>query len=288
MSAATLEIGGLAFRLEGGDGVERAMHLPGMAAFVANGGGTMLTMTMDADCGMPADGRVLHTFAILENTAECRFEVDAEGVYRYVFSTGGVLRIDPRRDGHAECTAIGSPDVLRFAIWLAYGMMAARHGRLPIHASAVVHRGSAVLCLGESGTGKSTHTRLWLNNIPHCHLLNDDSPIVAVTTREVVAYGSPWSGKSHCYRAESHPVAAFLRLEQRPRNAIRRLPTLEAFGAVQPSLPPAMSHDEHLLDMQADIASGILSTTPVYRLGCRPDADAARLSHNTIYGNDND
>ena len=270
--------------LEGGDSVRRAMELAGMVEFVGDGGDKTLTLRLDADIAADTECRVLHRFPILDQTGECRFEVDGEGVYRYTFSSGGILRIDPRRADEAECTTMASRDELRFAIWLAYGMMAAKYGRLPIHSATVVHQGRAVLCLGESGTGKSTHTRLWLNNIPQCHLLNDDSPIIAATAEGTVVYGSPWSGKTHCYRPECYPVAAFVRLEQRPANTILRLPTLKAFGAVQPSLPPSMARDERTLDTLVDIVSRIIATTPVYRLGCLPDADAAHLCHDTIFG----
>ena len=285
MSGATLSIGGLHLRLEGGDSVSMALSLPGFGAFISEGDG--MTLVMDATINMP-ECRVLHRFSVVDGREECSFMVDDDNVYYYTYSGGGTLRIDPRTPDCAECSPMQSPDKLRFALWLAYCMMGASHGRLPIHSSSVVHRGRAVLCLGESGTGKSTHTRLWLENIPHCHLLNDDSPILAVEDGTVSVYGSPWSGKTHCYRQERYPVAALLRLSQRPENTIRLLPIVEAFTALQPSLPPAMAHDGRTLDMLVNFSSQVISATPVYHLGCRPDAEAAHLSHNTIYGNDND
>lgn len=282
MNSALLDIGGMTLRLEGDGSVPVVMALPGMSTFACTDGEPALHLSLDADIELP-ECRLLHRFDILEGSSECRFMVDAEGTYYYCFDEGELLRIDPRRKGYAECTALDLPEKLRFAIWLAYSMMAVDYGRLPIHSSTVVHDGRAVLCLGESGTGKSTHTRLWLNNIPQCHLLNDDSPILAATQEGAMVYGSPWSGKTHYYLQERYPVAALLRLEQRPQNVIHRLPTLEAFGAVQPSLPPSMAHDEHTLDALVSFASRIITTTPVYRLGCLPDADAAHLSHSTIY-----
>ena len=140
-----------------------------------------------------------------------------------------------------------------------------------------------MLCLAESGTGKSTHTRLWLENIPGTYLLNDDSPIVAVEEGVVVVYGSPWSGKTPCYRQECVPVAALLRLEQKPENNIRQLGTVEAFTALQPSCPPCLMKDDPLQDALVDFVGRVIERVPAYRLGCRPDAEAARLSHDTIF-----
>ena len=287
MNEARLDIGALTLRVEGGKGVQSVMAMPGMAVFACDSEPT-ITLTLDADIVPPAECRVLHRFEIADGNAECCFSIDAEGVYYYSFSFGGLLRIDPRTPDRAQCSSIGNPHVLRFAVWLAYSMMGAAHGRVPIHSSTVAHRGRAVLCLGESGIGKSTHTRLWLNNIPDCHLLNDDSPILAITPDGVEVYGSPWSGKTHCYRHEHYPVAAFLRLKQRPQNSITRLPVLEAFSALQPSLPPAMAHDELLLDKHVEMVSHMVATTPVFLMGCLPDAEAAQMSHNAIFRhNDN-
>ena len=49
-----------------------------------------------------------------------------------------------------------------------------------IHTSTIVYKGKAMLALGESGTGKSTHTRLICEHHKEAQLLNDDSPIVRI------------------------------------------------------------------------------------------------------------
>ncbi len=286
MTDATLVIGGLALRLDGSTSVATVMALPGMRTFVLRTAATpRLHFEFDATPDMSAI-RELHHFEVLDGAAECLFGVDADGVYHYRFGDSREVRFDPRRPDEAAITVMGNPCLLRFAMWLAYCMTGVAHGRLPIHSSVVICDGRAVMCLGESGTGKSTHTRLWLDNIPGTHLLNDDSPIMAVR-REGPAevYGSPWSGKTHCYRQEHYPVAALLRLEQKSENTIRPLSTLEAFAALQPSCPPAMAHDERCLDMVVRFVGHAIGGAPSYRLGCLPNAAAARLSHTTIYGN---
>ena len=285
MSSATLLVGGLTLGLDGAASVEVAMRLPGMAPFAVRGStAQQIAFSLDATPDT-VPMRELHRFAILDGAEPCRFGIDSNGVYHYRFRSGEEVRFDPRTPDSAHITAMDSPAKLHFALWLAYCMTGASHGRLPVHASVVVCDSRAVLCLGESGTGKSTHTRLWLENIADTYLLNDDSPIVAAR-REGAAevFGSPWSGKTPCYRAEHHPVAALLRLEQRPENSIRRLRGLEAIAALQPSCPPAMAHDERCLDMVGHFVGAVVGGTPVYRLGCLPNADAALLSHATIYG----
>ena len=279
---SVLNIGGMALGLEGGDSVQLAMALPGMTEFVASVE-PEVQVRLDARLSLP-QCRLLHRFDIADGNAMCRFGVDADGAYWYDFDAGRLLRFDPRSPDVVMLTTMTDASVLRFALWSAYGMLGLRRHRVPVHSSVVVCDGRAVMCLGESGTGKSTHTRLWLENIQGTHLLNDDSPILAVEEGGVVVYGSPWSGKTHCYRQECVPVAALLRLEQKPENSIRRLGVIESFAALQPSCPPCMARDERLMDSLVGFISDVIQRVPVYRMGCMPNAEAAQLSHKTIFG----
>lgn len=287
MAEATLHIGGHGLHLCGGDTVATAMSFPGMRVFVVKPCPCDMEVRLDSTLTLP-ECRWLHEFEIVDGHQQCRFGVDGDGTYYYTFDRNGLLRY---REGEGvDIDMNDNPAALRFALWTAYAMMGARLGAVPVHSSVVVAtppagaEPQAVMCLGESGTGKSTHTRLWLENIEGAHLLNDDSPIVSLIGDEVRVFGSPWSGKTHCYLQESHPIAGFLRLEQRKENTIRRLGVVESFTALQPSCPPAMAKDEHCMDLLVNFVSNVIERVPVYRMGCLPDADAARLSHKTLMG----
>ena len=177
-----------------------------------------------------------------------------------------------------------STSLYRFAMWIGLGLMVAPYDTVAIHSSCIVYRNKAVLFLGESGTGKSTHTRLWRENIEGTFLLNDDSPLLRIEDGKVWAYGSPWSGKTPCYKQERYELAACVRLSQAPYNKIQKLPILQAYGAIHPSFPPAFAYDETLYDHISRIISHLLSTVPVYHLACLPDREAALLSCSTIFG----
>ena len=110
--------------------------------------------------------------------------------------------------------------ILSSMLRIAFAQAVILREGLSIHASAVVSDGKAYLFLGKSGTGKSTHARLWLKNIPGSHLLNDDNPAVRLIDGSPVAFGTPWSGKTPCYRDESAPVGGFVRLRQGRRRHI--------------------------------------------------------------------
>lgn len=279
----SLSIGGFGLHLCGSGNLAMAMEIPGMREFEQPSALPDMEVRLDSELSRPSC-RLLHQFDIADGQALCRFGINPEGVYYYSFGNEGVLRYDERNPARVDISTMHSPSLLRFALWTAYAMMGIRKGSAPVHSSIVVCNGQAVMCLGESGTGKSTHTRLWLENIHGTHLLNDDSPIVSLRNGEVKVYGSPWSGKTHCYLPESHPIAGFLRLEQKPENSIRRIEKIEAFTALQPSCPPALAKEERCMDLLVQFVSDIIQRVPVYRMGCLPDAAAAQMSHNTIIG----
>lgn len=172
----------------------------------------------------------------------------------------------------------------RFTLWIAYGMATSQLNTIAVHTSTITYQGRNVLFLGESGTGKSTHTRLWRENIPGATLLNDDSPILRVIDGEAWIYGSPWSGKTPCYKNERYPLAACVRLSQAPENKIRRLRLVEAYAAIHPSCPPDFAYDEYLYDGISRTLSQMLKVVPCYHLACLPNAEAAQLSCQTVFG----
>ena len=141
----------------------------------------------------------------------------------------------------------------------------------------------AILFLGESGTGKSTHTRLWREHIAGAVLLNDDSPIIRIENGKAYAYGSPWSGKTPCYKQEQYELKGCVRLSHAPYNAIKKLSVLQGYGAIHPSCPPEFAYDDTLYDLVSEVISGILSAVPCYHLACLPDKDAALLSCQTLF-----
>lgn len=185
---------------------------------------------------------------------------------------------------NAGLNGICNPSFLRFGMWFAIGIAAAKHQTAAIHSSVIIANNEAVMFLGESGTGKSTHTRLWRENIEGATLLNDDSPFLRIKDGKAIVYGSPWSGKTPCYKSESHPLRAIVRLSQAPRNAMRKLRGAQAIGALLPSMPPAFAFDKELEARMIDILSATITNVAAYHLECLPNAEAAHLAYNTIFG----
>lgn len=283
MATAILSIGGIGVTLTGSANVALAMRLPGMTVFEQRKSTTDgIVIRLDEQVPLPPC-RWLYTYNLDASGAKCHFGVGDDGCHYHVFGASVVMRHDSCEPDTVVCSTVDDAVLLRYVLWTAYGIAALHRCAVPVHSSVVVCDGKAVLCLGESGTGKSTHTRLWRENIAGSFLLNDDSPIVRAEDDGIYAYGSPWSGKTPCFRQERYPMAALLRIVQRPENTIKHLGIVEAFAALQPSCPPVLAHDEGCMDMTVDFISKVVGAVPVFRLGCLPDAAAAHLSHDTIF-----
>lgn len=171
---------------------------------------------------------------------------------------------------------------LNNTLMLSYAFAAADRQTLLMHASVIRQGGRGYLMTAPSGTGKSTHTRLWYDNIPGCDLMNDDNPVVRIwPDGRVIVYGSPWSGKTPCYRNIQAPVGAIVRIQQRPENSIRQLRPMDAFSMLLPQMS-SMKWDARVHRGVCDSIAQLVRLCRIYELGCLPDAEAARLCYETV------
>lgn len=170
---------------------------------------------------------------------------------------------------------------LNNALMMTYAFASADQYTMLMHASVIRHQGKGYLMTAPSGTGKSTHTRLWYDNIPACDLMNDDNPVVRIVDGQAIVYGSPWSGKTRCYRNIQAPVGGIVRIQQRPENSIRTLSPLEAFSNLLPAISN-MKWDKRVYKGICDGIAELVRLCGMYELGCLPDAAAAHLCHDTI------
>ena len=248
------------------------------------------------------EGEVLFSFVEGDDAPEmCRalYEFSYEDIIG-VFGRhehGYMLSLKPEGEASLDlwCRA-GEKDVMisgnmsgmlvKYALWIGLGLMTAPYDTVAVHSSCIVCQDKAVLFLGESGTGKSTHTRLWQENIEGAFLLNDDSPLLRFEDGKVWAYGSPWSGKTPCYKQERYELKACVRLSQAGHNKITRLEMLEAYGAIHPSCPPAFAYDGPLYDNISSLIGKLLMCVPFYHLECLPDGDAARVAFSAVFDAD--
>ncbi len=178
----------------------------------------------------------------------------------------------------AVCSPIAA--VRDFAInnatMLLFAFTALKYKALELHASVVVKDEKGYLFLGKSGTGKSTHSRMWLEAFEDAWLLNDDNPVVRIEDDGVWVYGSPWSGKTPCYKNARARVGAFVRLHQAPQNSITKARPSKAYVEIYGSCS-GLKFTEAARDELYEVIRKVIEAVPVWELDCLPNHDAAYL-----------
>ncbi len=168
------------------------------------------------------------------------------------------------------------------ALMIMFALAAADKDTVLFHAAVVSYKDKAYMFLGPSGTGKSTHARLWLRYIEGTALVNDDNPVVRIGQGgAATVYGSPWSGKTPCYRNVSYQLGAIVRLSQAPYNKIQLLSGLDAYVTLMESIS-GKRWDKRIADGLHKTENALASTVHTWHLECLPDEEAARICSETI------
>ena len=151
------------------------------------------------------------------------------------------------------------------------------------HGSVIAVDGQAYLFTAKSGTGKSTHTRLWRQLLgDRAVMVNDDKPLLRVGEKEVTVYGTPYNGKHNLGCNMSVPLKAVCILTRAAENSIVRISKQEAYAMLlqqvfRPRDPAVMQKTLRLIDRLA-------AQTALYRLGCNMEPEAAEVAFNGMKG----
>ena len=139
---------------------------------------------------------------------------DAVFEFRWAGRTAGWLVCSAGyRQGTLYLSGFQAKGAVDNALMVMFAMASSCMGTALFHSATVSLDGKGYMFLGKSGTGKSTHARLWLQNIPGTELMNDDNPAVRIKADgTAVVYGTPWSGKTPCYRNISAPIGGIVLL----------------------------------------------------------------------------
>ena len=170
---------------------------------------------------------------------------------------------------------------LNNAMMLAFAFSGALQGTLLIHASLVRHQGYGYAFIAPSGTGKSTQTANWLRMIPECDLMNDDNPVLRVVDGKAVIFGSPWSGKTPCYRQVKAPLGAVTKIVRDPDNFVKPMGHIEAFKELLVSCS-VMKWDNATFGGVCDTVSAVVERVGMFALHCTADPQSAVVCHQAI------
>lgn len=213
---------------------------------------------------------------------------EAENEWRFVMAPLAkaavtAVMVTDKEFNKAQLVVSGEPRFsLHSAMMLMYAFRTAKLDTLLMHASVTMNGGKGYLFLGKSGTGKSTHSRLWIENIEGSELLNDDNPILRVMPDGTVrVFGSPWSGKTPCYRNLDVPVGAIVRIRRAKENRIQAMSLPEAYASLYTS-SSGIKFVREMADGLHATNEKIVTTVPCYAMYCLPDAEAAQVCYQAV------
>ncbi len=157
---------------------------------------------------------------------------------------------------------------------------------LIFHCSAIMVGGEAYLFTAPSGTGKSTHTRLWREMLgDKAVMINDDKPIIRYIDGEFFVYGTPWMGKHNLGANVRAKLKAICKIRQEKENTIENITPAEMLVTIlnQTLRPEKLDNMDKLLA----IIDKMLEKAKLYSLGCNISLEAAELSYKTMVKEEN-
>ena len=149
---------------------------------------------------------------------------------------------------------------------------------LLFHGSVIAVDGEGYLFTAKSGTGKSTHTRLWREYFgERAVMVNDDKPLLRITDSGVTVYGTPWDGKHRLSTNIAVPLKGICILTRNAKNHIEPVEPHAVYPLIVQQTNRSLSADgmKHTLSL----IDRMLHVVPVYRLGCNMDIEAARVAY---------
>ena len=158
-----------------------------------------------------------------------------------------------------------------------------KHNGFMLHSSAIVVDGKAYLFSADPGTGKSTHTRLWLEHFgSRGYILNDDKPALRLVDGVWYAYGTPWSGKHDISVNVGVPVQGIAVLKRGETNEITRYDGINAIFDIfsQTNRVRKLENRERVLML----LDKLMTQVPVWKLKCNMDPEAAIVAYEAMSG----
>lgn len=188
----------------------------------------------------------------------------------------------------AEEMACGSQTECEAEILCIYRAIAEKlplYNRFVMHGAAISFEDKAYIFTAASGTGKSTHIRLWRKAFGNpVGIINGDKPVIEIKDDGTsLVYGTPWAGKERWARNVCFPLGGVCVLHRAEKNSIKKLSASEALLPImhQIYLPKA----EHSAQLQLELADKFLQSAPFWSLFCNIGFEAVRVSFEAMTGN---
>ncbi len=153
-----------------------------------------------------------------------------------------------------------------------------QRGVLLMHGSVIAVDGEAYMFTAVSGTGKSTHVRLWRRLFgERAVMVNDDKPLIEIGGERAIVYGTPWDGKHHLSNNIAVPLKAIVVLKRGAENEIHPINAQEVFPIL---LQQSFRTDDPMVTIRAmQLLSQLAKEVSFYELHCNMDPEAAEVAY---------
>lgn len=152
-----------------------------------------------------------------------------------------------------------------------------------MHGAVIQWRDKAYMFTAPSGTGKTTHIRLWRKYLGQgVSIINGDKPFIRIVDDCVRIYGTPWAGKEGWQNNKNAPLGGICIIERGTECRIRKLDSKEAI--------PYLLGQIHFGDSSAqagktlELLDILIKKVPVYILNCDISEHAVRTSYEAMTG----
>ena len=160
--------------------------------------------------------------------------------------------------------------------------------RFLIHGASISYEGNAYLFTAPSGTGKSTHIRLWKKHLgDKVKIVNGDKPFVSLDEDEEgiihpLIYGTPWAGKERWQRNCCEPLKGICFVRRGTTNTIQRMQPEDCITMLfhQVYLPD----DTDAVGKTVELIDLLVRNVPLYLLTCDISEEAVRCSFEALTG----
>ena len=168
------------------------------------------------------------------------------------------------------------------AIHILIADQLSEYNTIMLHGSALAIDGEGIIFTAKSGTGKSTHTRLWREVFgSRVQMVNDDKPLIRVD--EMKVYGTPWDGKHHLSQNIAVPLKAIVKIERALENRVEPIGVKEALNLLMKRTHIPADPDKRALVMNLYLQ--LVKSITFYKLECNMDPKAAQVAYKNLIGN---
>lgn len=230
-------------------------------------------------------GQVIGVSALYEQTRTfCKnYLTDAPASFEVAVTPADIAyeRQRSARADELEGAAVrehADPYLETLAVYRKLAQLLVQDDILLMHGAVVAVDGQAYLFTAKSGTGKTTHTRLWMRQFgDRAVMVNGGKPLLHITSEGVTVYGTPWDGKEHLSTNTSCPLKALCILTRSETNHIERISKKEALPMLcqQSYRPCSPIGAQKMLALVDRLGSSV----PLYRLGCNMEPEAALVAY---------